>query len=136
MAPSPSTPQGIMKKPKAGIRSTSKKHKSGGANILGIEIADSDSENENKNTHTMPTPDIILNDEPQTNNIFCYDALAEKQEGTLYTDTTGALQEISLNGTQYFFVAYDYVTNYIFALPIANVQDKKSSKHSILSAPN
>ena len=82
----------------------------------------------------MPTQDIIPNDEQQTNNIFCYDALAEKQEGTLYTDTTGALQEISLNGTQYFFVAYDYVTNYIFALPIANVQDKKSSKHSILSA--
>ena len=69
----------------------------------------------------MPTPDIIPNDEPQTNNNFSYDALAEKKEGTLYTDATGAFQEISLNGTQYFFVAYDYVTNYIFALPIANV---------------
>ena len=31
---------------------------------------------------------------------------------------------MSLNGKQYSFVAYDYDTNYIFALPIANVQDK------------
>ena len=59
-----------MKKPKAGIRSTRKKQKSGGASRLGIEIADSDSENENENTHAMPTPDIIPNDEPQTNNFF------------------------------------------------------------------
>ena len=31
---------------------------------------------------------------------------------------------MSLDGKQYFFVAYDYDTKYIFALPIANVQDK------------
>ena len=31
---------------------------------------------------------------------------------------------MSPDGKQYFFVAYDYDTNYIFALPIANVQDK------------
>ena len=111
MAPS-ATPKGRMKKPKAGIRSTRKKHKSGGASILGIEIADSDSENENENTPTMPMPDIIPNDESQTNNIFCYAALADKQEGTLYTDATGAFPEMSLDGKQYFFVAYDYDTNY------------------------
>ena len=69
-------------------------------------------------------PDIISNDEPQTNNIFCYDALTDKQEVTLYTDATGAFPEMSLDGKQYFFVANDYDTNYIFALPIANVQDK------------
>ena len=55
-----------------------------------MEIADSDSENEPENTPTMPTPDIIPNDEPQANNIFCYAALADKQQGTLYTDATGA----------------------------------------------
>ena len=32
---------------------------------------------------------------------------------------------MSLDGKQYLFVAFDYNTNYIFALPIANVQDKK-----------
>ena len=31
---------------------------------------------------------------------------------------------MSLDGKQYFFVAYDYDTNYIFALPITNVQDE------------
>ena len=113
-----------MKKPKAGIRSTSKKLKSGGASKLGMETADSDSKNETENTPTMPTPVIIPNDEPQANNIFCYATLEDKQQGTLYTDATGALPEISPDGKQYFFVAYDYDTNYIFALPIANVQDK------------
>ena len=70
LAPSPATPKVRMKKPKAGIRSTRKKHKSGGSSRLGIEIADSDSENENENTHTMPIPDIIPNYEAQTSNIF------------------------------------------------------------------
>ena len=72
----------------------------------------------------MTTPDIILNDEPQTSNIFCYAEFSDKKEDTLYTDTTGAFPEISLDGKQYFFVAYDYDTNYVFALPISNVQDK------------
>ena len=62
LAPSPATPKGRTKKPKAGIRSTRKKLKSGGATKLGMEIADSDSENETENTPTMPTPVIIPND--------------------------------------------------------------------------
>ena len=70
LEPSPANTKGRMKKPKSGIRSTRKKHRSGGASRLGIEIADSDSENENENTPTIPTPDIIPNYEPQTNNIF------------------------------------------------------------------
>ena len=50
--------------------------------------------------------------------------MADKQEGKLYTDSTGEFPEMSLDGKQYFFVAYDYDTNYIFAPPIANVQYK------------
>ena len=57
------------------------------------------------------------------NNIFCFTALADKQNGTLYTDATEALPAIWLDGHQSFFVAYDYATNYIFAEPIANVTD-------------
>ena len=30
----------------------------------------------------------------------------------------------SLDGMQYFFIAYDYDTNYIFAKPISNLKDK------------
>ena len=52
-----------------------------------MEIADIDSENETENNPTMTTP---VNDETQANNIFCYASLADKQQGTLYTDTTGA----------------------------------------------
>ena len=43
--------------------------------------------------------------------------------GTLYTNATDALPTMSINGMQYFFVAYYYDTNFIFALPIANVKD-------------
>ena len=55
-----------------------------------MEIVDSDSENETENNPTIPNPVIIPNDEPQANNIFCYASLADKQQGTLYTDATGA----------------------------------------------
>ena len=72
----------------------------------------------------MPTPVIIPTDEPQANNFFCYATLSDKQQGILYTGATGTFPENFLDGKQYFFVAYDYDTNYIFALPIANVQYK------------
>ena len=91
LAPSPATTKGRMKKTNAGIRSTRKKLKRGGATKLGMEISDSDSENETENTPKMPTPVIIPNDEPQANNIFCCAVLADKQQGTLYTDATGEL---------------------------------------------
>ena len=59
----------------------------------------------------------------KVNNIFCSAALADKQTGTMYTDATCALPVLSLEGMQYFFVAYDYDTNYIFVVPIANLKD-------------
>ena len=67
---------------------------------------------------------------PIANNVFCYAALADKQLGTMYTDATGALPVLSLEGLQYFFVAYDYDTNYIFAIPIANPIAKVSQDDS------
>ena len=57
------------------------------------------------------------------NNIFCYAALTDKQNGTLYTDATGSLLTVSLEGNQYYFVAYDYDTNAIFAIPMKDVKD-------------
>ncbi|KAL7527646.1 hypothetical protein ACHAWF_006698 [Thalassiosira exigua] len=35
----------------------------------------------------------------------------------------GQLPAISTDGNQYFFVAYDYDNNYVFAHPIANMKD-------------
>ena len=54
---------------------------------------------------------------------FCFAALADKQTGTLYTDATGALPVMSLKGNQYYFMAYDYDTNAIFAIPIKKLKD-------------
>ena len=48
--------------------------------------------------------------------------MADKQTGTTYTDQTGALPVLSLDGLQYFFIAYDYDTNYISAKPISNLK--------------
>ena len=56
-------------------------------------------------------------------NIFCFAALADKQHGTFYTDCTGRLPTRALDGQQLFFVAYDYDTNYIFAIPIVSTTD-------------
>jgi hypothetical protein len=56
-------------------------------------------------------------------NIFCFAALADKQHGTFYTDCTGRLPTRALDGQQLFFIAYDYDTNYIFAIPIVSTTD-------------
>ena len=57
------------------------------------------------------------------NNVFCFAALADKQHGTLYTNATGALPHVSLEGNQCYFVD-DYDTNAIFAISIRNLKDE------------
>ena len=111
LLPSPATSKGRMKKPRAGVRSTRPKPKNSkcSPSIFKTE-ADCKAEEE------QYAPD-------GANNIFCYAALADKQTGKLYTDATGALPTVSLDRMQYFFIAYDYDTNYIFAEPIADVKD-------------
>ena len=65
----------------------------------------------------------------KASNIFCYAALADKQTGTIYTNCTGALPAMSLNGNQYYFVAYDYNNNYIFAVLIPDLKMTPLLKH-------
>ena len=67
--------------------------------------------------------DIVPTELHEVNNIFCFAALADKKAGTMYTDQTGALPAISLDGHQYFFVAYDYDSNYIYAVPVKDLKD-------------
>ena len=50
---------------------------------------------------------------PQANHVFCFAAMADKNQRTLYHDLTGRLPVMSLEGNQYFFVAYDYTLNAI-----------------------
>jgi hypothetical protein len=56
-------------------------------------------------------------------DVFCFAALADKQQGTFYSDCTGALPTRALEGQQLFFVAYAYDPNYIFAIPIASTSN-------------
>ena len=48
---------------------------------------------------------------PTINNVFCFAVLSEKEKGTVNTDATGALPMMSLDGHQYYIIAYDYDNN-------------------------
>ena len=108
LPPSPATPKGRMKRQRTGLRSTRKKV-ARKREVAAMRRAKKDSEPDEKN---------------EANNIFCFAALADKQTGTMYTNQTGALPVRSLDGMQYFFIAYNYDTNYIFANPISNLKDE------------
>jgi len=101
-----------MKRPRTGIRST---RNSKTSQSLSIQEDECPPDQAN-------APHVIPSDE-EANNIFCVAALADKQAGTIYTDATGALPTILLDGHQYYFIAYDYDSNYIFAEPIKDVND-------------
>ena len=60
------------------------------------------------------------------NNIFCFAALAGKEKGTVYTDATGALPVLSLDGHQYYGVTYlyDYDNNFIEAKEVSDLKDE------------
>jgi hypothetical protein len=67
-----------------------------------------------KNLH----PTKPFNNTPANASIFCFAALADKNQGTIYTNYTGNLPTHALDNQQLFFVAYHYNINYIFALPM------------------
>ena len=132
---SPATSKGRMKRPRTGIRSTRPKKttKEHEKIIYMIPTPKSSSKfviknkTEASSIHTHDPTTIPSEDESsdgQVNNIFCSTVLAESRTGTFYTDATGALPAISLDGHQYYFIAYDYDTNYIFAIPIKNITDE------------
>ena len=106
-----------MKRPCMGIRSTGAKSPKSHCAPLGHKAPII---NDN-----IPTtiPFEYGSSDGRVNNIFCLAALAESRSGTFYTDYTGVLPAISLDGNQYYFIAYNYDTNYIFVIPIKNVTD-------------
>ena len=59
---------------------------------------------------------------PTNNNVFCFAALTEKGKGTVYTDATGALPVLSLDGHQYYIVAYDYDNNFIETKEVSDLK--------------
>eukprot|EP00804_Cyclotella_cryptica_P020493 CCRYP_019412-RA/>CCRYP_019412-RA protein AED:0.05 eAED:-0.04 QI:0/0/0/1/0/0.5/2/0/1372 len=117
LATSPATSKGRMKRPRTGIRSTRAITTPPDKPTLTPRTLPTQS---TTTTHIIPLEPI----RDSSCNVFCYAALADKHTGTLYTDATGALPAVSLDGNQYYFVAYAYDPNYVFALPIHNLRDE------------
>ena len=53
-----------------------------------------------------------------TCELFCYAALADANENTLYTDLTGRFPVRSFSGQHYIFLAYVYNANVILVRPM------------------
>ena len=116
LPPSPATPKGRMKKPKGGIRSTRKDELKRAAKEA-KEALEMDEDMHPKHKDKTSEGEKV-------NNIFCFAALAEKESGTVYTDATGALPVMSVDGQQYYVVVYDYDTNYIDAVAVEDLKDE------------
>jgi hypothetical protein len=77
-------------------------------------------------THT----NIIEDDnESDGGNVFVFAAFADKRDGTLYSNLTGAFPFMFLEGNVCFLVVYHYESNAILAVPFPNFTDE-----SILAA--
>ena len=106
LPPSPATPKGRMERPRGGIRSTRQKRKDEFEKELEEQLLlDKDM---HPTTGSTALEGVIL-----SSNVICSAALADKEKGTVYTDVTGALPVLSLDGHQYYIVAYDYDDNFI-----------------------
>eukprot|EP00804_Cyclotella_cryptica_P019081 CCRYP_014487-RA/>CCRYP_014487-RA protein AED:0.29 eAED:0.21 QI:0/0/0/1/0.5/0.33/3/0/1151 len=117
LAPSPATSKGRIKRPRTGLRST---------RLHTIPPETTPVLSPSLPPHSTPTTHVIPMESLGDNlcNVFCYAALAEKHTGTMYTDATGALPAVSLDGNQYYLIAYAYDPNYVFAKPIPNLRDE------------
>ena len=125
LARSATTSKGRMKRPRSGIRSTRKKKPNKQTKITKIDplVAINDIRTHMTKTATQQVDQIPDGYEScnDAKNFFYYAALADTIKGTLYTDATVALSARSLDGNQYYFIAYDYDTNYIFAIPLKDL---------------
>eukprot|EP00804_Cyclotella_cryptica_P012930 CCRYP_002289-RA/>CCRYP_002289-RA protein AED:0.24 eAED:0.24 QI:0/0/0/1/0.5/0.33/3/0/1110 len=111
-----------MKRPRTGIRSTRKTLT--GPTTTPVEPP-SDISNDAPPFIPIQTPHVIPLDITDTTcNVFCFAALADKHHGTMYTDATGARPAVTLEGNQYYLVAYAYDPNYIYATPLRNLRDE------------
>ena len=56
--------------------------------------------------------------------MFCFAMLADKNEGTVYSNLTGKFPVQSFEGHLYVFVCYVYSANYIIIRPMHSQTDK------------
>ena len=107
----PATSKGHMKRPKQDTRSTRPKKKKAQKIIRELKqqiegILDSSPDNNNDAAH----------------RVFCYAALADKHDNTLYLDGTGIFSYQSIYDNQAMLVAYDYTTTAILVEPMKNFE--------------
>ena len=113
---SPATSIGRMKRPRGGIRSTRREKKDEFEKEVKEQLM------LDKDMHpaagSTVSKGVIM-----SSNVFCFATLAEKRR-TVYTDATGALPVLSLNGHQYYNVAYDCDNNFIEAQEVSDLKDE------------
>jgi hypothetical protein len=139
---SPATAKEHMKRPKKGIRSTSKKVKTKGGNVQPIPVqipqvtpAILPQYIEEPRPYPGPAYDTrlegvnIIPDNSSIANVFYFGAFADKISGVVYNDLTNNFPVMSIDGSVCFFVLYHYEHNAILVKAIANVDD-----HSIYEA--
>ena len=109
-----------MKKQRANVRSTRAKQQRSEQPTVTVRIRPDTSQQAQQRPVETDAP-LVSQDEC---NIFCCAALGDAKTGTFYTDMSGAFPTMSLEGMQYYFIAYDYDTNNIFAVPTKDLKDE------------
>jgi hypothetical protein len=141
--PSPAMAKGHMKRPRKGIRSTSKKAKTKGDTVQAVpgvpipQVAPPSLTQYIEEPRPYPGPAYdaridgvnIIPDDESIANVFCFGAFTDKISGVVYNDLTGNFPFMSIDGSVCFFVLYHYELNAILVKAIANVDD-----HSIFEA--
>ncbi len=139
--PSPATAKGHMKRPRKGIRSTSKKAKTKGGDIQTVPVPIPQvappvlpQYNEEPQPYPGPAHDTrieginIIPDDESIANVFCFGAFTDKISGVVYNDLSGKFPFMSIDGSLCFFVLYHYELNTILVKAIANVDDRSIYK--------
>jgi hypothetical protein len=134
--PSPAMAKGHMKRPKKGIRSTSKKVKTKGDGVQPVPIPVTQVVSPllpQYNEEPRPYPGLayttrleevnIIPDNKLIATVFCFGAFANKISGVVYNDLISNFPFMSINGSLCFFVLYHYELNAILVKAIANVDD-------------
>jgi len=136
--PSPATAKGHMKRPKRGIRSTTKQVKTkGDSNVMSIIPGPQPQAAPHAlSLFVEPLPyngpaynarrevHYIFDNDESIANVFCFGAFADKVSGVVYNDLTGNSPFMSIDRSVCFFVMYHYETNAILVKAIANVDDR------------
>ena len=106
MTPSPATDKGHMKRMRQNVRSTKIKQQM------------------NEINEDINPPQELMTTE-KTNHVFCFAAIADLKQGTIYVDNTGKFPVRSLEGHMYVFVMYDYTTNAILIEPLRSMESQE-----------